>query len=150
MVLPLTTWLPPWRFALSIRVEVVRAIRPPGFLGFPTEEPILQLAVFAAKLLDFLFKLGQPRERIGVARFPVPCLLPQFRILAPQFRILAPQFAHLPAEQCQLRGKLFRQAGWMPGFVARRIVKQYAVHDGHVLTAKHRLGLDEFFTVDVP
>ena len=96
-VLPLPAWLSAGRFALAVRVEPVRAIAA-RLLGFSTEELALQLPVLPTKLLDFFFQLGETFQSIGMARFPVPCLPPQFSVLAPQFVDDATEQFQLDAE----------------------------------------------------
>ena len=92
-------------------------------LGLLPEELRLQPAVFAAKMLIFLFQNSDPLERIRMPAFPVTDLLPKFRILPAQrghfgakFRNFLPQFPDQIQPAVQIRG-------------LARFLKKNAIHD---------------------
>ncbi len=83
-VVPLTAR--PWWRGLVGLVEVIGAIGRGRHFRFASEELILELAILAAELGDFLFQRGDLLFDHGMLTAPVAGLLPQFEILASQLR----------------------------------------------------------------
>src|SRR5205823_8921412 len=70
-------------------------------LGLAAEESILELAILAAKVDDFLFPLGDPLLGRGVLTAPVTGLLTQFEVLSSQVRDFDTQLRHFLTQLCE-------------------------------------------------
>jgi hypothetical protein len=61
--------------------EVIRAISGRRFFALSTEELVLELAIFTAKMFDLGFEMLGPMHGSGVLSLPISDLLPEYGVL---------------------------------------------------------------------
>jgi ribosomal protein L29 len=89
-----------------VAIEVIGAIPRRRLLALSTEELILELAILAAKLFDFRFKLSRAIHRPRMHRLPVPDFLAEVEVLATKIDDFLAELVNLAVEVSHQLGQI--------------------------------------------